>query len=352
MKVLIKIIKFILNYGINKKIKKYKYIHLMFNDKFNKPFVDFLNKNFEYKEHLVLCKKWFQEFPFPTGKNVFKIRSFVGLDFSKCEKIICHSLFDKELVDYLYEHQNILKEKAYWTVFGGDLYNAPRDKKNDFVRSNFKGYVTGGDRAYLQRKYDVLNKNFISAPYIFPITKKMLDNIKKDTHDFIKIQINNSCDFSTLEMLDILLKYKKENIKITTILSYGKLEYKKKIIQKGKNIFGDKFEYVDKFMPPEEYARYLSNIDILILNQNRQQGVGNTYASLYLGNKVFISKKISTFEDFNNSGIKIYATEDIKDLSFEDFVKNDYKEKTKNIMEREIYNEFYIVQKWNNIFGN
>ena len=32
---------------LNNKIKNAKYIHLMFNDKFNKPFVDFLNRNFD-----------------------------------------------------------------------------------------------------------------------------------------------------------------------------------------------------------------------------------------------------------------------------------------------------------------
>ena len=36
--------KYKLKQKINEDISKYKYVHIMYNDKFNKPFVDFLNK--------------------------------------------------------------------------------------------------------------------------------------------------------------------------------------------------------------------------------------------------------------------------------------------------------------------
>ena len=142
---------------LNNKIKNAKYIHLMFNDKFNKPFVDFLNRNFDNNEHIVLCKRWCEEHPFPEGKNVIEIKTLRGLDFTKANKIICHSLFDLELVDYLYSHQDILKNKAYWVMWGGDLYEAPRDEKNDFVRKNFFAYcaVANGDEKIAQKKFRI-----------------------------------------------------------------------------------------------------------------------------------------------------------------------------------------------------
>ena len=37
------------NQKINKRIKSYKYVHIMFNDKFNKPVVDFL-KNILFRQ--------------------------------------------------------------------------------------------------------------------------------------------------------------------------------------------------------------------------------------------------------------------------------------------------------------
>ena len=40
-----------------KLLARAKYVHLIHNDKFAKPFVDFLNRNFPPEEHLVLCKR-------------------------------------------------------------------------------------------------------------------------------------------------------------------------------------------------------------------------------------------------------------------------------------------------------
>ena len=148
-------------FSCQRKIDSYKYVHIMFNDKFNKPFVDFLNTNFNPKEHLVLCKRWFSEHPFPIGDNVMEIQSLNCFNFNQADKVICHSLFDNELVDYLYSHQDILKQKAYWTIWGGDLYEAPRDEKNDFVRKNFKGYMlfANNDKQILLNKYTNVNSN-------------------------------------------------------------------------------------------------------------------------------------------------------------------------------------------------
>lgn len=330
-------------------VKQYRFIHIMFNDKFGKAWVDFVNKNFDTEEHLFLCKRWFDEFPFPQGKNVIEIKSLQGLDLSNAEKIFCHSFFDGELVEYLYAHQDILKQKAYWIIWGGDLYEAPRDEKNDFVRANVYAYITGGDRDIVTKVYGSGQKRFFSASYIFPVNLDMLNSTKKSQREKLVIQINNSSDVSTLEMLDVLAKFKDENIIIKTILSYGNLEFKDEIIKKGKRVFRDKFEYLDKILPPDKYAQHLANIDILILNQNRQQGVGNTQSSLYLGNKVFIRSDVTTYKDFNSCGIKIYDSKEIINLDFNEFINYPEKEANKQIVKNFI-DETILQISWKQIF--
>lgn len=335
--------------GINKIIKRYKFIHIMFNDKFNKPFVDFLNRNFDTKEHLILCKRW-HKYPFPRAENVIEIQTLKNLNFSNAEKIFCHSLFDSELVDYLYNHQDILKEKSYWQVWGGDLYEAPRDEKNDFVRENIFAYITGGDRNIIIGKYGGGQKRFFSASYIFPVGLDILNVTKKHKHKELVIQINNSCDYTTIEMLHILSKFKDRNIRIITILSYGNLEFKNNIMDIGKQVFGDKFNYINEMLSPSEYAQHLANIDILILNQRRQQGVGNTQASLYLGNKVFIRSDVTTYKDFNDLGIKIYDSKDIVNLNFDDF--SSYPErKTNKQLVKNLIDESILRKSWKQIFS-
>ena len=294
----------------------------MFNDKFNKPFVDFLNRNFNPKEHLILCKN-FYDFPFPEGKNVIELKYLARLKFDKVQKLICHSLFDNEVVEYLYKHPDILKEKAYWGIWGGDLYEAPRDEKNDFVRANFKGYISDTDTEYACQKYKIEQEKFYKVYLVPAIPLNTILSIPKIQHDYIQIQINNSCDKSTLEMLDILSKFKNENIKITTILSYGQMEYKDKIIKKGQEIFGDKFEFLDTYLSLTDYVKHLAQNDILILNQNRQQGLGNITMSAVLGTKIYVRKECTTYNRLKNDNVPVFDTNDICSSSFNDFIFND-----------------------------
>ena len=342
----------------NKIIKQYRFVHLMFNDKFNKPFVDFLNRNFDIKEHLVLCKRCHNEFPFPQGDNVIEIGTLRNFNFSSVEKIFCHSLFDRELVDYLYTHQDILKEKAYWLIWGGDLYNAPRDDKNDFVRDNFRGYITDvdGDKAVLEKRYAATqNKRFYHATYTFPVGKEMVNEAK---HSLQKrnatiIQINNSCDDSTLEMLDILAKFKNENIIIKTILSYGKLEFKEQIIQKAREIFGDKFEYIDTLLQPQDYAKYVSENDVLVYNQNRQQGLGNSFLALSFGTKLYIRGEISTYSYLIDKGNKVFDTHKISQMDFNEFIAIDTQTKENNAKNSaKFFSDEFMKNLWEKVFDN
>ncbi|WP_406019901.1 TDP-N-acetylfucosamine:lipid II N-acetylfucosaminyltransferase, partial [Succinivibrio sp.] len=306
---------------LNNLIKSYKYVHIMFNDKFNKPFVDFLNQHFNNDEHLILCKHFFKEFPMPTGKNVIEINSLKGLKFDNCDKLICHSLFDPDLVDYLYNNQNLLKEKAHWVIWGGDLYQAPRDEKSDLVRRLFKGYIAciQGDELLAKEKYNS-NANLYYALYQPVITESILNQIHPHKSDFINIQINNSADVTVIDMLQTLSKFKDKNINIYTILSYGDKDCINEILKTGKSIFKDKFKPIMDFMNPTEFAQHIANLDIVIFNQNRQQGVGNAFLAGYYGKKIYIKKFLTSYKYLTNLGLEIFDTDAIKDLSFNEFV--------------------------------
>lgn len=323
---------FFLAQKIKYRIKSDTIVHLMFNDKFNKPYVDFLNEYFDSKQHIVLCKRWFTH-PFPTGKNVFEIETLKNINLKNVKKIICHSLFDDEVIDLLYSNKELLK-KSSWIVWGGDLYDSIRDEKNDYVRSNFSKYLTGVDQQVIKNKYNKNAECIDVGGYLFPITKKMLDEAgkKSDKRNYTVVQINNSSDKSTIEVFHWLEKFKNENIMIRTIVSYG--DCKDEVIKEGVRIFGEKFEYLENYLNPQDYAFYISNSDILILNQNRQQGVGNTKAFLYLKKKVFIRSDVSTYNYLYSNNIHIDDTLEIKNMSFDDFIKNDYADVNKACVDK------------------
>ncbi len=301
-----------------------KYVHLMSNDKFAQSFVNFLDKYFDSKEHLVLCKRFFKEFEFPIGENVQEIVSLKEVDLAKpqIEKIICHSLFDEERVQYLYHNKEILKEKAYWQIWGGDLYNAPRDEINDYVRTHFKGYITTVDKEYAIAKYG-MQGTFFYAQYTSPFFNVSMKQIKeeREPHTGIHIQINNSADESTLEILDNLKKFRAKDIKISTVLSYGQKQFNTAILEKGKGIFGKKFNPITKYMPAEDYAKHMATLDILILNQNRQQAGANIYAGIYFGAKIYMHKDNPRRKELEDYKFHVYGVENIVDMDFEEFIE-------------------------------
>lgn len=340
-------------YRLNARLTKCKYVHLLYNDKFAKPFVDFLNRNFPVNEHLVLCFRN-MEFPFPKGRNVFEVSLIDGfrrinLNRRNVNKIICHSLYVPGIVDYLYQNPDILREKAYWLIYGGDLYQAPRDEKNDFVRKNFCGYIGEIDREYALDKYGMKDV-FLSCAIPFPTLQ--LKCPEQTPHDVVRVQINNSCDKSTLEMLDVLQKFKNENIVVSTVLSYGDLEYRDEIIDKGRKIFGDKFEYLVSFLSPEEYVSYQAGNDILILNQRRQQGCGNMLYALKIGKKVYCRSDVTTYKYIRSVGGILFDTKKIQGMEWSSFVEMSSENREKAMKFIEINNsEEMMVQLWSVIFA-
>ena len=338
---------------LNEKIKLCKYIHIMHNDKFNKPFVDFLNKNFNQNEHLILCKRVTNDkfSPFPEGENVIEIVDLKGLNFDhkSIKKIILHSLFYKYVVDYFDTHRELL-DKTYWVMWGGDLYRSDEVIHNTSLMENFGGYLTftPKDKDILLNKCNVKNKNFYNIEYPLSIDLSFLDSIIKKKHNSLYILANHSAHKTTLELFDILSKYKNENIKIFTIVSYGHVQYKDEIIKKGKSIFGKKFEYISEMLEPEKYAEFLKQMDVFVSNLKQQSATANIEMCFYSGVKVFLPSGITTSDGYQAMGYDLYDTRQIQNLEFVEFSKPASK---KNHKLAEYYvGEDYKRNLWDNFF--
>ena len=356
----VKVIIFFNMQKASKRILKCKNVHFMFNDKFANPTINFINKHFSKEEHLFLVRRInSQKYtcqPFPKGQNVieFVFNLLNPKDF-KNKKLIFHSLFDGSAVSWLYNNPDLLKN-SYWMVWGGDLYNASTDEVNTFVRQNVYGIGSPCDNDLVRQKYGDNHSFFDTAMVVFPTNKNInLKQLRENRiqNSLITIQINNSADDSTIEMLDVLSKFRNENIHIKTILSYGKTIYKQDIINKGNELFGDKFSYMEKVVSPEDYAKYLSNNDILILNQNRQQGVGNTISSIILGTKVFIRSEITTTQYLEKHEIIIFDANKIKDMSFREFCDISQETIVNNIKNAEfLWSDEKLVNDFSTIFND
>lgn len=107
------------------------------------------------------------------------------------------------------------------------------------------------------------------------------------------------------------------------------------------------------YMSIEDYAKHLKTIDILILNQKRQQGVGNVRYNLYLKNKVYIRKEVTTYKGLLSKGFKIFDTNEIEKMNFTDFVEiNDFEKNLNKKLMLEFFSDTAIVKSWETIYND
>ncbi len=344
-------------------------IHLILRDKFTTPFIEFINKNFDIKEH-----KFILYGTKDIGECKYEnVEQYEWEKFNKyikeSNKVIVHSMFigDKILLQLLL---NINKLKKFtWVVWGGDLhkYIKPQNNLKDRIRSFLFKFTVKQfgvistlvrDDYYIAQKRLKVKGEYKEAIYINPIKLEYLDSIKANRKEktSINIQIGNSADPSNqhIEVIDILKKYKDENIKVYVPLSYGNEKYACEVKAYGEEVLGEKFIAIMDFMKPEEYSAFLGDIDIAIFNNNRQQALGNIFALCYLGAKIYIRENTSMWEQLLGfDGYKFKGIEQLKCENYEEFLQYEQKSKKINIeISKTRFDEEYIATVWQEIFSN
>ena len=334
-----------------------RFIHVLKNDKFCKPIVDFINRHFDPEEHffifLQIYAHSFDEFPLPEGDNVFYSEDPACLAVSSLvSKVIFHGMYSNIIADHVRKHPEIL-EKAYWIPWGGDLYNPliQPNKSLPYVQARVRG-VAGNARiiAEYKRRYGSEGKVFLPFNVTFesiPYAEILAQPIPQK--DYVQILVNNSAHPSTLEVLRALEKFKDENIRVATVLSYGATQHNQEILELGQSIFADKFFALTEYVPPDEYLKFLAKNDIYIMNQERPQGMTTAFTAMLLGQKIFMREECSGY--LSDEGYTIYPTASLPDLSFAELCALDPAdaEKNRQLADRR-FNPKQVAEAWRNIF--
>lgn len=308
-------------------------------DKFIPPFIQLIKDSFKFEDHEFLLTRGIAEENLIKGPNITltgkgklsRINHYkqVAIKMHRADKIILHSLFDINIIQILFFSPWLLK-KCYWIIWGGDLYcyKLAAQNKKWYIKELFRRpviknmghlvtYIPGD--VDLARKWYGAKGEYHECLMYLSNTYKALDapSIQSDT---VNIQIGNSADSSNnhFEILDKLLPFKNQNIKIYAPLSYGDQAHAKKVIAKGKELFGNKFIALTEFMAFEQYLQFLGRVDIAIFNHERQQAMGNTITLLGLGKTVFIRSDTTQWQFFKDKEINVY---DIKTLAEIDLTK-------------------------------
>lgn len=350
---------------IAKCLARVRVLHFMHNDKFNAPFIELIRRHFDPNEHVFMFYSGHgEEFKIPDYENVIVLEeeadfALLASFFKAARQVIFHAFFYQEVVCYL-DKSGLDLGQAYWVVWGGDMYS-DRDLMHEeyfqikrSVVQRLKGLilVAKDDYKIAQELYQC------RCPFYHGLYKNPLDTEDLDRHralrassDSIVVQINNSCDGSILEILEKLSRFTVKKLKIRAILSYGNMAIQETILAAGKRLFGENFIGITDYVTPQKYAELLSDTDIAIMNQPRQQGLGNIYAFLYQGTKLYIRRDVTTWDFLRGYGFEIYDTLNLDGESFEEFSRFDDEVRKKNRqIAATLFDEKNIAGTWRQVF--
>jgi dTDP-N-acetylfucosamine:lipid II N-acetylfucosaminyltransferase len=293
-------------------------------------FIRLLDEKFEPSDHVIVFRSRSGK-EIPEGKSRVKILfletrhelvSNMPSLLKNADKIIFHSFPVSRSLMFWYRYRKYCI-KGIWSVWGQDAY------WYNFCEKTLENWIYEWIRTRLIRRlhtilcpirgdYDFIRDHYkteaIYQPGMYPIPTdfealRRIQN-KKEKNGMIHIQVGNSANptNNTIEIIRYLARNMGGKCLVFCPVSYGDEEYAKTVIDFGNKELGDRFYPMTVFLDREQYASFVASIDILIMNHQRQQGLGNIFSYLYLGKKVYIRSDNSSFQFFEEHGIKVYDT--------------------------------------------
>jgi hypothetical protein len=344
-----------------------KIIHLTTDEKFIDGAMFLFNKAFPNQNQLCVLKppanppiRFIKQskidFEIVKTKNTLEA---VNNYTNNAEWVVIHGL-NEVWADYIIENT---QKKILYVVWGAEVYGNPllynqplhgdytsqlakkierksiTQKMKDIINSYRFNLPRVNQKEQWQRNKKALNKiDNISVIYKEEIEFYKENKIIREDTNFIKfgyypieyftanidenaelgndIMIGNSSSLTNnhLEVFEKLKTLEVEN-NIVVPLSYGDKKLAKILIDEGKKMFGKQFKPITDFMPLDDYTRLMQSCGIVIMNQYRQQAVGNIITAVYLGVKVFLDKRNTIYQYLKRNGCYIYSLDDLKSIN-------------------------------------
>lgn len=302
-----------------------------------------------------------------SEKNSKKFISYVNA----FDKIIIHGLILTDTQKVLFILNRSIVKKTFWIGWGFGLYNCDNNKNliSKYIYYSFINKLGGfigvfpPDISYFKKKFGSKVKTFY-GPYCSAEEGKIYKELneyqkvnlaeKKKKNITINIQIGHRSDpiLNHIDVLKNLLKYKNQDIMIYIPLNYGDMKYANELSKRSKEMFGNKVKCIRNKMERKDYYEHLSNMDIMILNCDRQIGLGNIYPLLYMDKKVYLPHTSVMFEYFSSKGIYIEDYNKLYNSSYSQFIEDFDIGPIKQLMNDTILDNVKLVNRWKKIFNS
>ena len=361
----------------NRCTRDFKYVHFFLDEKFVKLFYNMLEDRFDVSEHLFVIYglnrsnkndmyynydsylKWSKSYGnILVIDDVFNI---YGLDYEnelekltgildKCEKIIFHGEFlTNFIIGFMEKNINYVEEKGVWHQWA-DYPGGSKTIENSISKVLIKcAYTTLSKVAIKQLRElypvgNLPNKIAEATPYIEK-------NIVVEACDKEKINIliasSGSLYNNINETFDKLYKFRNENINVYAIFSYGDKGYINEAIERGKELFGEKFIVIQDYLPYDEYIKLLSTMDIYV-NASDRGGLSTVMKLFEMGAKQYICAKSNLKKVLDVNDFKYSYIDNIDNESFSEFINNSYRKANMDIS-RNVNDYEEYVRKWEKV---
>lgn len=375
----------------------FKFLHIIRPSvELSLPIMTIITEKFNSNDHRFLirrrinssaCEK-FMELPivdlFLIGKTRIKRFIYFYRKLKACDIIIWHGLYIgygqpvlslKELA-FLCLFPKFL-DKIAWVGWGIDLYQWEKKTYNYFtiknifincinklsyrtrLKINYFISIFPPDAESFKDQFGQKNNALIfdgtySNPYFItnieeskPLYRKKYPTVP------LRIMLGHSANEYNdhYYLLDLLAKYRYENIKIYLPLSTGpNRKYAKEVENYGKKLYGNKMVAINNKMPLKKYLEFLWYMDIAIFNIKNQAAVGNLMNLFYMRKKIFLPRDGLMYKFFKSKDIEVFDTNDIVNMKFIEFSSTTLKPKPPEyILERVDYEK--NCKKWEKIFN-
>ncbi len=153
-----------------------------------------------------------------------------------------------------------------------------------------------------------------------------------------------------------LQKFINEDIKLYVPISYGndyvtaRSGYIQGLKSLGNELYpSTKCAFMTKLMPQHEYTKFLTGLHAGIFNAERQNALGNINKLLYMGKKVYLSRKNPLFDFYVEKGFEIHDIDELDNITFEEFA-SPVKTPFPNPWLKAYYSIDGAAEHWRNVF--
>ena len=175
-----------------------------------------------------------------------------------------------------------------------DYFSAPIPSDFDVFKRRFSKF----SGAYAQLNYGSVADTFAQGLSTGRGSNILVGNSASQTNNHVDI-------------FHMLARHNLGSRKVIVPLSYGDPIYRKNLIACGNEILGDAFMPLVDFLPLDQYCSIVASCNVVVMNQLRQQALGNIGAALYQGAHVFLDPMNPLYRLFKENGAFVRSTHDL-----------------------------------------